>query len=198
MRPQKALKAIHSLLKRPSFTSREAHKYGVSAATLSHYIKQGAIERIGHGIYRAVEAPRPEDFRWEDLVEAVHRVKGGVVCLISALSLYDLTEEIPRQHWIAIRNDTSHRGGPQTKVVRMRNIALGKTQTQISGIAVPIFDRERTIVDTFKYLSRETAIKALRKALTQKGQAKVDVEKVRKYARALRVKIEPYLIAVTT
>lgn len=198
MKPQKALKAIGPLLKRPSFTSKDAHKYGVSAATLSHYVKQGAIERVGHGIYRAIEAPRPDDFRWEDLVEAIQRVKGGVVCLISALSLYDLTEEIPRQHWIAIRNDTSHRGGASTKVVRMRNLTLGKTQTQIGSISIPIFDRERTVVDAFKYLSRETAIKALRKALTLKGSAKVDVEKMRKYAKTLRVKIEPYLIAVTT
>jgi hypothetical protein len=33
---------------------------------------------------------------------------------------------------------------------------------------LPIFDRERTIVDAFRYLGRETALKALKKALTRR------------------------------
>lgn len=68
----------------------------------------------------------------------------------------------------------------------------------VGGVSVTIFDRERTIVDSFKYLSKETAIKALKIALTKKGKEKLDFEKLSQYSHQLRVNIHPYLLAVTT
>lgn len=197
MKPKNALEKLKHLLHAPSFTSEEARRRGVSSSTLAYYVKQKELTRIGHGIYRGVHAPTPTDFRWEDLIEAVQRVKDGVICLTSALSLYHLTEDMPSQHWIAIRNDTLHRAMPSTKVVRMRNLTLGKTTIRIGSVTLPIFDRERTIVDAFRYLSRETALKALKIALTKRGSEKVDIEKIRQYSKKLRIKIEPFLIAMT-
>jgi len=198
MRPKSAIKQLHPLLQIPSFTTRDAARVGVNSATLGYYAKSGELERIDRGIYRSVHAPIIENFRWEDLIVAAQKVKGGVICLTSALAFYELTEEIPRQHWIAIENKTRHRADPSTKIVRMRNLTLGKTEEEIDKITVSIFDRERTIVDSFRYLSRETAIKSLKMAMGQKGTKKIDLEKIRKYAKLLRVKIEPYILAVTT
>jgi predicted transcriptional regulator of viral defense system len=138
-----------------------------------------------------------EDFRWEDLMSATQATKNGVICLTSALAIYGLTEEIPRQHWIAIRNSTRHRAASSTKVIRMRNIELGKTTIKMSGLTLPIFDRERTIIDSFRYLGVETALKALKAALSKKGAEKIDPEKLRNYSKKLRFDIEPYLLAVT-
>lgn len=197
MKPKNALEKLKPLLKAPSFTSEEARLHGVSSSTLAYYVKQHELTRIGHGVYRGANAPVADDFRWEDLIEAMQRVKEGVICLTSALSLYHLTEEMPSQHWIAIRNDTVHRAMPTTKVVRMRNLTLGKTTIKVGNITLPIFDRERTIVDAFRYLGRETALKALKVALAKRGNEKVDVEKIRQYAKKLRIKIEPFLIAMT-
>jgi predicted transcriptional regulator of viral defense system len=198
MKPKNALKKLTPILHSPSFTSKEARLYGVSASTLAYYVKQNELTRIGHGIYRSVNAPTLNDFRWDDLIEAMQRVKEGVICLTSALSLYDLTEEMPSQHWIAIRNDTLHRSAtPTMKIVRMRNLTLGKTKIKIENITLSVFDRERTIVDAFRYLGRETALKALKIALTKKGNEKINIEKIRQYAKKLRVNIEPFLIAMT-
>jgi predicted transcriptional regulator of viral defense system len=197
MKPKNALDKLKPLLLAPSFTSKEAHACGVSSSTLAYYVKQNELTRIGHGVYRGANAPVADDFRWEDLIEAMQRVKEGVICLTSALSLYHLTEEMPSQHWIAIRNETTHRAMPTTKVVRMRNLTLGKTTIKAGNVTLPIFDRERTIVDAFRYLGRETALKALKIALTKRGREKVDIEKIRQYAKKLRIKIEPFLIAMT-
>jgi predicted transcriptional regulator of viral defense system len=197
MKPKNALEKLKPLLSAPSFTSTEARHYGVSSSTLAYYVKQNELTRIGHGIYRGVHAPTMGDFRWEDLIEAMQRARDGVICLTSALSLYHLTEDMPSQHWIAIRNDTVHRAMPATKVVRMRNLTLGRTTIKIGNMTLPIFDRERTIVDAFRYLGRETALKALKVALTKRGNEKINIEKIRQYAKKLRIKIEPFLIAMT-
>src|SRR5277367_6343520 len=100
MRSAVALITLAPLLEKPYFTSKEARDIGVHPAVLGHYVKAGRLKRIRRGVYQRVDYKNPSAFRWEDLVEAVYSVRGGVVCLISALAIYDLTEEIPRQHWI--------------------------------------------------------------------------------------------------
>jgi len=198
MRSAIALLKLTPLLEKPYFTSKEARDIGVHPAVLSHYVKTGRLKRIRRGVYQRVNYQNPSAFRWEDLVEIVYSVRGGVVCLISALAIYDLTEEIPRQHWIAIRHGTSVKNTRRLKVVRYRNIQLGKTEIELEGTKIPIFDRERTIIDAFRLLSRETAIKALKAAIAKGGKNRIDLVKLQEYAKKLRFNIFPYLISITT
>ncbi len=192
------LQKLEPLLMTDSFTSQRARDVGVSAALLSYYVKIGVIQRLGRGIFRGINAPTVGDFRVEDLANSVTCIKNGVICLISALVLYGLTEEIPREHWIAISNRTRHRAANAfIKIIRVRNIELGKSFIKMNGINLPIFDRERTIVDAFRYLGKETALKALKLALTKKRKDKIEIKKLRKYAKILRVKIEPYILALS-
>jgi predicted transcriptional regulator of viral defense system len=199
MRPKTLLKQLGVLLNQPTFTAKEAARIGVPAAALAHYAKRGDIERIARGVYRAPNAPTTTDFRWEDLFNAVRSVRDGVVCLISALAIYDITEVLPKQHWIAVRNTTRHRAGSQINVVRMRNMTLGRTEITIGGMKLPIFDRERTIVDAFRLLDRETAVKALKAGLEAPKKAdRIDTKKLMDYAKALRVpEMYDTLMAVT-
>lgn len=185
-------------MNQPSFTSKEAQIVGVSPAVLSHYVKTGKLTRIRRGVYQPIDYHNPESFRWSDLIEAVHSIKGGVVCLISALAVYDLTEEIPRQHWIVIRHGTSVRCKKQIKIVRLRNHTLGRTEIELEGVLIPIFDKERTIIDAFRLLSRETAIKALKSALARGGKNRLDLIKLEEYAKKLKIDITPYLMNITT
>lgn len=191
------IEALDSLLKKPLFTSTEAKKLGIHPAVLAYYVKIGKLKRINRGIYQSVNKEL-ENFRFRDLIEATYSIHGGIICLLSALAIYDLTEEIPRQHWIGIRQNTSAKKVPQIKTVRLRNMELGKTSIELEGVVVPIFDRERTIIDAFRLLSREIAIKALKIALTQSGTKKIDLLKLQEYAKKLRVNIDPYLITATT
>jgi hypothetical protein len=75
---------------------------------------------------------------------------------------------------------------------------LGRTEMDLNGVHIPIFDRERTIVDAFRLLSRETAIKALKMALVPKGWYRLDLNKMQDYAQKLRVDITPYLMTAIT
>lgn len=197
MRSAAAMLTIASLLMKPYFTSKEARDLGVHPATLGYYVKTGRLKRIHRGVYQSADFENPAAFRWIDLVEAVHSVKGGVICLISALAVYDLTEEIPRQHWIAIRHSTSAKTTQSIKIVHYRDLELGKTKIELEGVPIPIFDRERTIIDAFRLLSRETAIKALKAALSHGGKNRIDLVKLQKYAKRLRFNIDPYLMSLT-
>ena len=199
MRKPAALMAIGQLLGQPFFTAAEAKKLGVSTSHLAHYVNTGKIRRLGRGIYQGVDYQAPvESFHWEDLMDAVHSVPGGVICLISALAIYEITEEIPRQHWIAVSHRTSIKKRPGVKIVRFRDINLGQVKMNLGGVQVPIFDRERTIIDAFRLLSRETAVKALKMALFARVKPRLDLKKLQVCARELRVNIGPYLITAMT
>jgi len=198
MRPAIALLTLTFLFDQPYFTSQEVRELGVPTAILNYYVKAGYIKRVRRGVYQKSDYENPFAFRWEDLVEAVYSIKGGVVCLISALAIYDLTEEIPRQHWIAIRHGTSIKEFPKVRLLRYRNMELGRVEIQLEGMRIPIFDRERTIIDAFRLLSRETAIKALKMALGKGGKERLDLVRLQEYARQLRFNIAPYLMSLTT
>lgn len=197
MKPKSALEKIETLLSAANFTSKEAKQCGVSTETLAYYVKAGELERLGRGLYRGIHAPTLQSFQWEDLVTAVRGIENGVICLISALALYELTDEIPRQHWIAISHSTSHQADSMVKVIRMRNHTLGQATIDIDGTIVPIFDRERTILDAFRYLSKETALKALKTGLGQPREKRVDINKFRTYAKKMKINIDSYLLALT-
>lgn len=192
------MKKLKGLLNKPVFRAADARKVGVHPALLSYYVKKGLIERLDRGVYRGISSQVDVEFQWEDLVLTVKSVPEGIVCLISALALYELTDEIPRVHWIAVPHTKTTPKRKGAKFVRMRNTNLGDTKMKLGNETIRIFNRERTIVDAFRYLGKETAIKALRAALAKSGPEKTDLRKLQKYAKKLRVKMAPYILTVTT
>jgi predicted transcriptional regulator of viral defense system len=188
---------IQPLLAQPLFRSAEARERGVSAALLSYYARKGLIEKLQRGVYRGKTTALDVDFKYEDLVLAAQSIPDGIVCLVSALDLYGLTDEIPREHHIALDHDRKPPRRDGVRIVRMRNTSIGRTMIPIGNTTISIFDRERTIVDAFRFLGKETALKALKRALSAKTRPSIDTVKIMDYARKLRVNIEPYLLAVT-
>jgi predicted transcriptional regulator of viral defense system len=194
----KGYKRLKSLLKKPSFTTAEACKKGVGSSLLSYYAERGYIEKISRGVYRGNESERTEvPFEWEDLITTAASIPNGIICLISALAIYELTEEIPRQFWIAIPHKQYAPKRPKAKIIRMRDVSTGSTRIKLGATSVRIFDRERTIIDSFRFISQETAIKALKEYLSGK-HGKPDLVKLRKYSRKLKTPIEKYVEAFTT
>lgn len=152
-----------------SFTTREAMELGVSKRMLSHLVQGGHIERVARGVYIISTHVSGEDFQFEDLAYNAKSYKNAVICLLSALSYWDLTDEIPRQFWLAIPNNQPI---PKTrnniKFYRPRNLKMGIIEKSIAGEKVRITSPERTIVDCFKYFDEETNIKSLDLFLSEK------------------------------
>jgi len=173
------------------FSTAEANKLGVSPSLLAYYASLGMLERVSRGMYKSMDAEPKVEFQWQDLVLTVSSIHNGVVCLVSALSIYNLTDEIPRQHWIAVPNQTTAPTRPNTVIKRLRDCETGKIHFKLGKETITIFDRERTIVDSFRFLGQETALKVLNIAL--KSDHPVDTKKLQQYAKKLRVNITPYL-----
>lgn len=191
-------KQLKKLLAKPLFRASEARALGIHPSRLSYYVKINLIERIGRGVYRGIGSEVNADFRWEDLILVSRSIPNGIVCLLSALAVYDLTEEIPRQHWIAIPHATTAPKRKNTRFIRMRDTDTGKIDYQLGKETIAIFDRERTVIDAFRYLSKEIAIKALKEAARGKGKNKFDFKKFQKYAKKFKIDLTPYILMVST
>ncbi|MGC1878325.1 MAG: type IV toxin-antitoxin system AbiEi family antitoxin domain-containing protein [Rhabdochlamydiaceae bacterium] len=198
MKRSKYQDPLDILLKEPIFTANDARLRGIPSRMLAYFCRKGIIERAGRGLYRVAEASSGVDLDFEELVLTASSIPKGVVCLISALCYYNLTDQVMREYWIAIPNTDKSPKRPHTRIVRMRNMSLGLTTVKMAKYKVKIFDRERTIVDAFRYLSDEIAIKALQAYLKLSSQQRVDLPKLLRYAKTFRININPYIIAFTT
>lgn len=196
MRQLKHLKKLEPLVNIPLFTSAEAEKQGIPRHALAYLVKRGTLERIYPGAYRFSQYEPKVEFQWENLALVAASIPDGVICLISALCYYDLTHQMMREVWIAVPHESHPPKRPNTRIIRMRNVKLGKIEIALGEYNVHIFDRERCIVDAFRHLSKEIAIKAIQRYF-QNTKYKPDPKKLGSYAKALRVNILPYILSYT-
>jgi len=198
MKHSKYQHLLAPLLKAPLFKASDACARGIPSRMLAYFCQKGMIERVGRGLYRVAEASSGVNPDFEELVLISSTIPRGVVCLVSALCYYNLTDQIMREYWIAIPNTDKSPKRLHTRIVRMRNMNLGLTTVKMGKYKVKIFDRERTIIDAFRYLSDEIAIKALHAYLKLSSHQKPDLPKLSRYAKALRMNINSYIMALTT
>lgn len=190
----KPLVPFHSV---PFFTNEEAERRGIPRHALAYLEKKGDLERVYPGAYRFSGYVPAVEFQWENLGLIAASIPGSVICLISALVFYDLTDQVMREIWLAVPHKAHPPKRPKTRIIRMRNIDLGKICVTLGEYQVQIFDRERCIIDAFRYLSKEIAIKALQRYF-QGRAAKPDPKQLGAYAKKLRVNITPYILSCTT
>lgn len=194
----KSLNKIDKLLKKPLFSAAEARKLGVHPSVLAYHCNKGVLERVSRGFYRLVENDLKTPFEWQDVALVASSIPNGVICLTTALIYYELTDEFARKIWIAVPRESRPPKRPNTKIVRFSNMSLGASKVSFGEISVKMFDRERTIIDSFRYLSKEIAIKALKGYLKNNKEQKPDLKKLSNYAKTLRVDISPYIETVLT
>jgi predicted transcriptional regulator of viral defense system len=180
----------------PSFTGKDAKEHGVDPHLLPYYVKIGILEKVARGIYKNPLFENKAPFQWQDLFDTAQSIAEGTICLTSALDYYGLTLEIPRQFWIAVSHETKAPKRFGAKIVRMRNFTLGRIPLHIGDYHTFIFDRERCVVDAFRFLSRETAVYSLREYVKRTKDHRPDLSKLARYAESLRVDIIPYIEAL--
>lgn len=172
-----------------TFKSAEAMKAGVHPRDLYALRDEGFLIELSRGVYRLADA---EMSPYLDLVAVSHRVSRGAICLDSALSFWDLTDEVPAEVHLAVPRG-SHRpliDYPPTRihVFAADAFELGREKIRLeSGEEIIIYSPERSVVDAMRLKNRvgsDVAYEALRRYLRRPGASSGNLLRL---ARRLRV-----------
>lgn len=118
--------------------------------------KQGYIERVRYGYYKLSNQDEPKE---EYLLSWL--LNRGIVCMESALFYYGYSDFVPREWTIAVSRSFSRtvkeiRKKVPVKAYYIQNnlYRLGETIGTFNGVTLPVYDRERTVCDCFKYRTK--------------------------------------------
>lgn len=161
---------------------------GMRSADVVHLCNSGILERIRHGYYRIADT---EEISEEQLLSTL--IPKGIVCVESALFHYEYSDFAPRKWSIAVPRSMSRTKLEvdelplQAYYMPPELYELGKTIDNFNNVPLPVYDRERTICDCFKYRSRldnEIFNKALN---AYANDTKKNLNTLSVYAKKLRV-----------
>ena len=81
------------------FRPSQVEPLGITYHELRKLEAKGTVERTGRGLYRITEAEPTENYT---IASVCARAPKAIVCLLSALQVYEIGSQLPRQVWIAI------------------------------------------------------------------------------------------------
>lgn len=156
---------------------------------------EGIINRIRHGYY---QLPKDKDITDEQLIATL--LPQGIICVESALFHYGYSDFTPREWSIAVPRSMSRTVKRMQEIpmkayyIQKEYIELGKTTDDFNGVTLPVYDRERTICDCFKYrtkLDNELFNKALNAYVADEKKNLVNLiqysKKMKLYAKVMNI-----------
>ena len=161
---------------------------GIRAVDVVNLCNAGYLDRVRHGYYQMAEQHETAE---EQMLATL--IPQGIVCVESALFHYGYSDFAPRKWSIAVPRSVSRAKLDvdalplQTYFVQRDLYELGKTTGDFDGVTLPVYDRERTICDCFKFRSRldnELFSKALN---AYANDPKKNLSNLSVYAKKLRV-----------
>ncbi|MGC4943884.1 type IV toxin-antitoxin system AbiEi family antitoxin domain-containing protein [Kribbella sp. DT2] len=151
---------------------RDLGDLGLSRYRLYELARTGEYEQIAPGIYARAGVL---DDTTAGLASVALRKPGATLCLLSALSLHDLTDEIPRASDVALPRGERTLSTTYAKVrwhyFDPATFDIGRQHHHlVDGIAIGVYSPERTITDAFRLrheLGADLANEALRRWLSR-------------------------------
>lgn len=161
---------------------------GLSKSDISNLLGNGYIVRVRHGYYSLAEANEAVE---EQLIQKL--LPEAIVCVESALFYYGYSDFAPRIWTLAVPRTMT-----KTKInmdavsykpyyIQNKLYELGKIYADFDGVKLPIYDRERTICDCFKYrtkLDNEIFNKAVNAYVADDNK---NLSNLSKYAKEMKV-----------
>jgi len=153
------------------FSYTDARRHGLSDRQIRRLSEEGAIERIGRGLFSRTTLDVDPD-----LIEVAFRSERATICLTSALARHDLTDEIPASIDLALPRGTRapatsapitwHQFDPKTFDLGRADLDVG------AGYRIGLYSAERSICDAFRLRhleGSEQAVEALKRWLRRPG-----------------------------
>ncbi len=151
--------------------------------------RQGYIKRVKKGYYKKSDSCEPQ----EELLLSKFLTQ-GIVSVESALFYYGYSDFAPREWSVTVPRSFSRtvkaiRKEIPVKAYYVQNDTyhLGETTGVFNGITLPVYDRERTVCDCFKYrtkLDSEVFNKALNAYVTDQNK---NLANLSKYAKEMGI-----------
>jgi predicted transcriptional regulator of viral defense system len=182
------------------FRPRDVEALGISFPGLQQLVAKGTVEKVGPGLYR-LAAAEPNEL--ETIAMVASAVPAGIICLLSALSIYNIGTQSPHEVWIAL----DRKARKPTRIparVRMARfsgpmLSYGVQTREIQGVPVRITSPARTVVDCFRYrrkLGLDVALEALRETLRTRAASVDEIMRAAEVCRAQTI-VRIYLEALT-
>lgn len=169
--------------------SKDILAEGIHPRDIKSNLDKGLIIKVKNGLYRLSDTPVISNQSFIDLACAVPE---GVICLLSALSYYELTTFNPSIISVAI-----HRKSWRPKIeyppvefyyFSKKQFESGIDKIKIGDHKISIYCREKTICDCFRYRNKlgiDIAKEGLSEYLHRKDR---NLERLLEYAKICRVK----------
>ena len=126
---------------------------GIHTSYLYHLLEDEVISKIKRGLYHWGDNNVSDN---EELITVSKIVPKGVICLLSALSYYEITTISPWQYYIAIFRDDRKPVLPDYPPINIFQFSkeqyeIGIQEIKIDNHKIKIYDIEKTICDCLRY-----------------------------------------------
>ena len=172
---------------------------GISRKTLYKMLEQEIIIKLERGLYSLANGPHLGN---PDIITVSIKIPNGIICLVSALSIHNLTTQIPHAIDVGIyfKSRISKIVSPPVRIFRFSGKAFidGIDTKKMDGKKINIFNKEKTICDCFKFRDRIGVDIAKEALKTYIETGKYSVEKLLMYAEICKVStiVKSYLEAL--
>ncbi len=171
------------------FRAKDAAEAGVHWRDLYALRDEGFLDELSRGVFRLADA---EMSPYLDLIAVSRRSPRGVICLNSALSFWDLTDEVPVEVHLAVprgsRPPSIDYPPTRVHVFAADTFDLGRERIRLeSGEEINIYSPERSVVDAVRMRGRvgaDVAYEALRRYLRRPGSSSGELLRLARRLRA--------------
>lgn len=166
----------------------QLNEVGIKNSEIMKMCENGELERVKHGYYQVSNRVNISE---EKMIATF--LEEGIVCMESALFYYGYSDKTPLVWTLAVPRNISR---AKLKIenfayklyfVQDDKMVLGKTRGFFNGIELPIYDRERTICDCFKYKNKMDNEMFNKAVSAYVADDKKNLGKLSKYAKEMRV-----------
>ena len=140
------------MLKKMIYDRDELHKLNLSNYKINKLVEEGTLRKINNKFYENLTY----DGDFNEFAYASAYIEGGVICLISAASYYELTSIRPLEINMAVHRKSKVRNLPEWPIIKPYYFSEDRYSTGIVSINCNnhhfnIYDLEKTVIDIIYY-----------------------------------------------